>query len=99
MPRWLFLFWRHNVYLRSVGWYLTVRERMKVTKGCQYRLSNGKLCRSKTRLQVHHLNHFGQPKPRYWQLLPLARWFMFERDYSDLQDLCDKHHELISRGK
>ncbi len=97
MPRWLFLYWRHNVYLRSTGWMLTVRDLMKTTDGCEYRLPSGRRCKSKVRLQVHHASHHGQPKPKYWHLLPFARLFMFERDYSDLQVHCDKHHELISK--
>lgn len=88
LPRWLYIFWRRRIYLRSVGWWLT-RRRVFREKGewCQQ-------CRRGTWLQIHHRNHHGQPKPKAWQFLPLARFVMFQQDYSDMVPLCGYHHAL-----
>lgn len=84
----LFLFWRRKIYLRSTGWKFT-RKLIFKRQGqyCQR-------CGTRERLEVHHVDHVGQPKPRWWHFLPFARFFMFEIDRSKLLVLCHYHHAI-----
>jgi 5-methylcytosine-specific restriction endonuclease McrA len=91
LPRWLYIFWRRCIYLRSTGWWLTRRRVLR---------SQGALCckcHNGTNLQVHHVNHVGQPKPKLWHFLPFARFLMLEQDWSKLVVLCRACHKREHR--
>jgi len=87
LPPKLFDFWYKRIYLRSVGWFLTRKRVFKIQGEYCGR------CGREYSLQVHHVGYSGRPKPQWWHLLPLARFFMWRLDKSELLVLCDKCHE------
>lgn len=100
-PRWLFLYWRRRIYLRSIGWQRT-RRRVLNEQGAychHWKRNRGKIvtCRETIGLQIHHRDHSGQPKPRWYHFLPFGRFLLWEIDTSDLVPLCDYHHKMESR--
>lgn len=92
LPRWLFLYWRRRIFLHSPGWWLT-RRRVLRLQGAFCRR-----CHSGQNLQVHHVNHSGQPKPKWYHFLPLlGRFLLWKQDTSKLVVLCESCHERAHR--
>lgn len=94
LPRWLFLFWRRKIYLRSVGWQKTRQRILKRGRRCWHITRYGDRCPARHHLHIHHRDYSRTPSPKWWHFLPLARLFITEQDYSDMIALCGVHHAL-----
>jgi len=93
----LFLFWRHKIMLRSVGWKLTRwLEFRKQGRFCHYEITKRKMCMERHGIQLHHESHDGELIPQWYHFLPLARFFIWHIDTSKLLPVCARHHALIT---
>ena len=94
LPKWLYLFWRRRIYLRSVGWQRTRQRILKRGRRCSNVTNRGEWCPVRHSLHIHHRDYSKHPQPALWHFLPFARHFITEQDYSDMVPLCGVHHAL-----